>query len=133
MAARSPSWSPPSGLQTHIAKIVNKVNSFECDQFEIRSRESDLTRDYPVTDHAQLIGKTARLFSHDLTEELYHAYSDGVAAEIYPIYTMEREREIHRALFPPIILEDGADTASGSVEVTPALAANDDSLDDIFF
>ncbi|WP_292065915.1 hypothetical protein, partial [Marivita sp. XM-24bin2] len=85
----------------------------------------------PVTEHAHLIEKTARMFNQHLHDDPYPGKVDGVAADVFDIYTMERERDIHRkVILPP----EGTPAPEPVVVETPTAPASvDDALDDIFF
>ena len=94
----------------------------------------------PLADHAHLIEKTARMFASDLGESGFPGKGDGVATELFSIYTMEREREIHRKVIlapmnemddPTSDMKQNSPASSGAAE--SLIAANDDPLGDIFF
>lgn len=90
----------------------------------------------PVTEHANLIKKTARMFTPDLGQDGFPGKIDGIADEAFAVYTMERERDIHRkVILPPEgIAEIEPEEAEAKVEdaVLPS-AESEDPLDDIFF
>lgn len=85
----------------------------------------------PVTEHAHLIEKTARMFNQHLHDDPYPGKENGVAAHVFGIYTMERERDIHRkVILPP----NGTPVPEPvAVEAAASPASVQDSLDDIFF
>lgn len=94
----------------------------------------------PVTEHAQLVEKSARMFSRNLGETGFPGKADGIAPEVFAIYTMERERDIHRkVILAPVtdsddtIIEAVDDMSDQSVETQAASTDNDDPLGDIFF
>lgn len=88
----------------------------------------------PVTDHANLMQKTARTFGSEHEHQVYHGKVDSIADKLFEIYTMERERDIHRkVILPP---EDTPHAENVEVEeAAPALAEkpSEDPFDDIFF
>ena len=86
----------------------------------------------PVKEHALLIEKTARMFNTGRNYESFPGKADGVANEVFQIYTMERERDIHRKLIRPVEGSIEPDAPVTSEPKAPA-AAKDDPLDDIFF
>ncbi|MFA8384634.1 MAG: hypothetical protein ACEPO2_03370 [Pelagibaca sp.] len=84
----------------------------------------------PVTNHTHLIERTARLFAIDLQDDSFPEKTPGVAADMVNIYTMERERLIHRKLFHAA--GGVAKIAAPSPEATQP-SSGEETLDDIFF
>ena len=86
----------------------------------------------PVTDHAHLIEKTARMFNTRHEQETFTGKVDGIADEVFQIYTMERERDIHRKVIKPA--ENAVEPeAPVMMEAEAPAPSSDDPLDDIFF
>lgn len=85
----------------------------------------------PVSEHAHLIEKTARMFANDLGDTGFPGKIDGIASEAFRIYTMERERDIHRSvILPPEGAKEAKTPEPTVAETTPD---STESLDDIFF
>ncbi|WP_439120362.1 hypothetical protein [Marivita sp.] len=127
----------PQGTVRQLSDGVNDIGEAAYRSGEIVSeiRETlDESRGWltPVTDHAHLIEKTARMFSHDCELDGYPGKEDSVATEVFAIYTMERERDIHRKVILPPVSED-TEMQTIVAETAPAAAASDDPFDDIFF
>ncbi|WP_439124868.1 hypothetical protein [Marivita sp.] len=89
----------------------------------------------PLEDHAQMIRKTARIFSHDQGQDSFEGTDSDIAASVFEVYTMERERDIHRKVIvvKKPMTEDGAPIEETTPAPAPAAAPAEDSLDDIFF
>jgi hypothetical protein len=86
----------------------------------------------PVTEHAHLIEKTARMFNTRHEQETFTGKADGIADQVFQIYTMERERDIHRKLIKPAEKSMEPEAPVMTEAETPA-PSSDDPLDDIFF
>ena len=125
----------PEGAVRHMSGGVREIGDAAYRSAEIVSeirKTLDGSRGWlgPVTDHAHLIERTARLFAVDLQDGGFPEKKGGVAAEMFNIYTMERERLIHRTLFRAA--KDIAETAPPIPEA-PQAPTGGEVLDDIFF
>jgi methyl-accepting chemotaxis protein len=89
----------------------------------------------PLEEHAQMIQKCARIFAPDLEHEGFLGAEDDIASKVFEVYTMERERDIHRKIImvPKATSLDDAQFAKPAPAPAPEETSASDSLDDIFF
>lgn len=89
----------------------------------------------PLEEHAQMIQKCARIFAPDLEHEGFLGTEDDIASKVFEVYTMERERDIHRKIImvPKATSLDDAQSAEPAPAPAPEETSASDSLDDIFF
>ena len=124
----------PDGAVRHLSDGVKEIGGEANRSGEIVAtirKTLDESRGWlaPVTDHAHLIEKTARMFYSRREQQSYTATANGIAEEVFAIYTMERERDIHRKVIQPA----RGEVAPAMIETEPTAPAKDDPLDDIFF